>query len=623
MPRSARFYFALLTLAAAALLAWWLAWWGAWPSPSPAVAAILLLLAVGAQHFPLEVAPGYKVTASSAAYYAALFTLGPPAALALIATAQLLGGLGLYLRRDPATDRRLRGPTGVAFNAAQCVLAFGLGGLVTAGARLPVPLATLDARIVLWGLLAMALIHLVNTGAVATMAGLHQRRSVPALWLAGQRSALVEVVALATLGLAMALLARAGWLATALVAPPLALLHWALVRARRMREEASRAAAELRATLEAIEQGVLLTDHEGCVRYANHRLGQLLGVDTEQLPGSHWADLLAAEVVPRLNGSLAHPVSPGDPAERGEVEVASDELRTLAYYRGPVRDPAGAPAGRVEVYQDVTAARRLARARQEFLMVASHELKTPLTTLGGYLELLARHVARPMPPDRARLAHHLATAQEELGRLRRLSEDLIAAAQLRAGHLAVARKPVDLADLVRGAVERFAVPRNVASRGHRITCRVDDPLPGNYDAARLEQVLTNLLGNALKYSPDGGEVAVTARRFGGEARISVRDHGIGVAHDERDKLFQPFYRAENASHGSPEGLGLGLAISRDIVEAHAGRLWVEDAPGGGSIFHIALPLGHKPAPPGSPRPEAIARRCDTAIDDATSHQPAS
>lgn len=248
-------------------------------------------------------------------------------------------------------------------------------------------------------------------------------------------------------------------------------------------------------------------------------------------------------------------------------------------------------------------------------MVASHELKTPLTTLGGYLELLTRQVSRPTPPDPAKLAHHLAIAKDELGRLRRLSEDLIAAAQLRVGHLAVARKPLDLAVLIRDTTERFVVPRNVAARGHHITCRVAGPLPGEYDAARLEQVLTNLLGNALKYSPGGGEVAVTAERVDGEARITVRDHGIGVPEEERERLFTPFYRAENAGEGSPEGLGLGLAISRDIVEAHGGRLWVESAPGGGSLFLAALPL----ADHGSP---TTARPAAVTAHDSASHQPA-
>ena len=601
MPRPARLYFTLLTLASVGLLAWWLARWAAWPPASPWLAAVLLLLAVAAQQFPLEVAPGYKITASSAAHVAALLALGPPAAVALIGAAQLLGGLGLFLRRDPATGRRRRGLPGVIFNTAQLVLAFGLGGLVLAAA-LPSPSANpLGTPTAYWTLpSAAAVIYLVNTGAVATMAGLQRGRSPWAIWLAGQRQELPEALALFPLGLALALLAGAGALAPALLAPPLALLHWAFARVYRLRAEAAVAAAELRAALEAIEQGVLLAGADGRVRYANRRLGAFLGVESDRLPGQGWAGVLAAEVVPRLRerrgndrgdrGGRAWRVAPADLPERGELDVAGDEARTLAYYRGPVRGVAGEFVGRVEVYADVTAARRLARAREEFLMVASHELNTPLTTLGGYLQLLARDVDRPEPPDRARLARHVAIAGQELGRLRRLCADLVAAAQARAGGLAVARRPLDLAGLVRDAVERFAIPRNAAARGHRITCRVAGPLPGEYDAARLEQVLTNLLGNALKYSPEGGEVAVEARRAGSEARVSVRDHGIGVAEEERERLFQPFYRAGNAGAGSPEGLGLGLAISRDIVEAHGGRLWVEAAPGGGSVFHLALPL---------------------------------
>ncbi len=605
MSRAARGYLGALTLAAAGLLAWWLARWGAWPPPSPATATVFLLLAVVAQHFPLAVAPGYKVTASSAAYVAALLALGPPAAVALVAVAQLLGGLGLMLRRDPATGLRRRGLAGVLFNAAQLVLAFGLGGLLLALASPPPPAALLAAPSALWALPAAAVaIHLANTGAVAAMAGLQRRRSPWALWLAGQRGAAPEALALAALGVALALLARAGAAAPLLLVPPLALLHGALAHAGRSREEAARAAAELRATLEAIEQGVLLTDADGLVRYANRRLGAFLGVDVDRLPGRRWADVVAAEVAPRLRaagdsrGPLAQIPACPEPIERGEMLLAGDGARTLAYYRGPVRDAVvgstGALVGRVEVYGDVSAADRLARAQREFLMVASHELKTPLTTLGGYLELLARHVARPEPPDRARLARHLAIAREELGRLRRLSEDLMTAARSHAGGPTVARQPLDLAALVRGTVERFVTPRNVATRGHRIGCQTAGPLPGDYDAVRLAQVLTHLLDNALKYSPGGGDVAVDARRAGAEARLSVRDQGIGIAAEERERVFRPFYRAANAGQGSPEGLGLGLALSRDIVAAHGGRLWVEAAPGGGSIFHVALPLGDPP-----------------------------
>jgi signal transduction histidine kinase len=595
MPRVARLYLALLMLGAATMLAWWLAHWDDWPPMQPVLIMVLLILAVAAQQFPLEVTPGYKVTASSAAYLAALLALGPPAALALVAVAQLLGGLGLFVRRDGATGRRRRGPAGIAFNAAQLVLAFGLGGLVLAAA------AARGVPVLLGSLPAALAIHLANTGAVAAMAGAQRRRPPWAIWLAGQRGALPEAVALYALGLALALLASTGATAPLLLVPPLALVHWALAHARDRREEVIRAAAELRATLEAIEQGVVLTDPGGRVRYANRRLGVALGLDVARLPGRRWADVLAAEVAPRFRdrGDGADPLDQRTPrpqlVEAGELVSVDGETRVLAYYRGPVREggdgAAGTIVGRVEVYGDVSAANKLARAQREFLMVASHELKTPITTMGGYLELLARHLDRPGPPDRARLGRHVAIARDELGRLRRLSEDLVAAARARSGGLAVALRPVDLAALVRDTVERFVVPRNAATRGHRITCRTAGPLPGDYDAVRLEQVLTNLLGNALKYAPGGGEVAVEAWRAGGEARVSVRDRGIGVAVAEREKLFLPFYRAENAAQGSPEGLGLGLALSRAIVEAHGGRIWVEDAPDGGSIFHMALPLG--------------------------------
>lgn len=123
-------------------------------------------------------------------------------------------------------------------------------------------------------------------------------------------------------------------------------------------------------------------------------------------------------------------------------------------------------------------------------------------------------------------------------------------------------------------------------------------------------MLTNLLDNALKYSPGGGAVAVDARRVGDEALLSVRDQGIGVATEEREKLFQPFYRAANAAQGSPEGLGLGLALSREIVEAHGGRLWVEAAPGGGSVFHVALALSD---PSQSGVPAAVLERPSLTI----------
>ncbi|HEX5505937.1 MAG TPA: GAF domain-containing protein [Thermomicrobiales bacterium] len=358
-----------------------------------------------------------------------------------------------------------------------------------------------------------------------------------------------------------------------------------------------RAVADLRAVLESIEQGIVMTDRAGRVRFANRRAGDLLGVDIAAVVGRNKLELAEGVIKWRMRDPLGFMSRLGwlydHPEEMAvdEVLVARPEARILQRYSGPMRDPATAALlGRIEVYSDVTAERRLERAKDEFLATASHELKTPITTLGGYLEMLQRQFARPAGPDLGRVARYVDTALGEMDRLRRLAENLLEVARIEAGGLVLHRAPADLAAWARELVERFVGHPGVRQRNHHLRCRADGPLPASFDALRLGQVLTNLLDNALKYTPAGGEVWVVAERRDGEAWLSVRDSGIGVPEPERERLFLPFYRAVNASAGSPEGLGLGLYISRGIVEGHGGRLWVEAAPGGGSVFTIALPL---------------------------------
>jgi signal transduction histidine kinase len=361
--------------------------------------------------------------------------------------------------------------------------------------------------------------------------------------------------------------------------------------------ETLHAAADLRAVLESVEQGVLMTDPAARVRFANRRLGELLGVDLGGSVGQPLREVAQAAIrrhlrdgeafLTRLGWLLAHP----EEVATDEVAVARPVARVLERYSGPVRDRAsGELLGRIDVYSDVTEARRLERAKDEFLATASHELKTPITTLNGYLELLQRQVDRPGGPDPQRLRRYVATSLGELERLRRLNEDLLEVARIRAGRLTLQPTRTDLAALVRDHVERFVRRPGLLERGHLLVCRADQALVGQFDPLRLGQVLNNLLENALKYSPQGGDVVVAAERAGDEALVGVHDQGIGVPPEERERLFLPFFRAANASAGSPEGLGLGLYISRGIVEGHGGRLWVEPAPDGGSVFRVALPL---------------------------------
>ncbi|HEY8599508.1 MAG TPA: ATP-binding protein [Thermomicrobiales bacterium] len=361
--------------------------------------------------------------------------------------------------------------------------------------------------------------------------------------------------------------------------------------------ETSGMTSDLRAVLESIQQGILMTDRAGHVRFANRRLGEMLGVDVRTIIGWHDLDIaerLLAQQARDPKGLLARLTWLNEHFEEtsiDEVALSRATGRILERYTGPMRDPdSDAIVGRIIVYTDVTAGRQLERAKDEFLATASHELKTPITTLGGYLELLGRQVVQPAGPDPIRLKRYIDTARGELARLQRLSEDLLEVARIEAGRLTLQFEAADLAQTVRETVERFVRRPGLEERGHRIICDAADPLPIAHDPLRIGQVVGNLLENALKYSPTGGDVFVSTRRTGTESLISVRDSGIGVPEGEREQLFLPFYRTTNASAGSPEGLGLGLYISRGIVEGHGGRIWAEPAPEQGTVFVVSLPL---------------------------------
>ncbi len=361
--------------------------------------------------------------------------------------------------------------------------------------------------------------------------------------------------------------------------------------------ETSGMTTDLRTVLESIQQGILMTDRAGHVRFANRRLGEMLGVDVRTIIGWHDLDIaerLLAQQARDPKGLLARLTWLNEHFEEtstDEVALSRATGRILERYTGPMRNPdSGAMVGRIIVYTDVTAGRQLERAKDEFLATASHELKTPITTLGGYLELLGRQIAQPAGPDPVRLTRYIDTARGELARLQRLSEDLLEVARIEAGRLTLQLAAGDLTQTVRETVERFVRRPGLEERGHRIVCEATEPMPMIHDPLRIGQVVGNLLENALKYSPTGGDVVVSTQHVGDEGVISVHDSGIGVPENEREQLFLPFYRTTNASVGSPEGLGLGLYISRGIVEGHGGRIWVEPAPEQGTIFKLSLPL---------------------------------
>ncbi len=219
--------------------------------------------------------------------------------------------------------------------------------------------------------------------------------------------------------------------------------------------------------------------------------------------------------------------------------------------------------------------------RERFMSMVVHDLRGPVTALRGYAQLLQRY--DQLPPEKVKQA--LQTIEAETRRLERLLADLSDASAIASGRFTISREPMDLAELVQQVVHA----QQLTTSKHRIIYEGPEHLRGWWDSTRLAQAVNNLVGNAIKFSPRGGDIRVRLRLVDTEAELCVTDQGIGLTQEEMAEIFQPFARAGRA-RGLP-GAGLGLYITKGIVEAHGGRIWVESSgPDKGSTFCFTLPL---------------------------------
>jgi signal transduction histidine kinase len=219
-------------------------------------------------------------------------------------------------------------------------------------------------------------------------------------------------------------------------------------------------------------------------------------------------------------------------------------------------------------------------ALEDFLSVAAHELRNPLTAITGFAQLMQRG---------ERYSERAVTAiLSQTARLQRLVGDLVDASRLETGQLKLRRTRIDLVELVRASAEHA----QATSARHSVRVSAPaGPLEGWWDRDRLDQVLGNLLSNAIKYAPAGGDVRIQVDDLGAEARVSVEDRGLGIPPEALPRLFERFYRVQHPEAGEIQGLGLGLYITKSLVEAHGGRIAVESEPGRGSTFSFTLPYG--------------------------------
>jgi PAS domain S-box-containing protein len=346
----------------------------------------------------------------------------------------------------------------------------------------------------------------------------------------------------------------------------------------------------LDAIIEQSADGVMILDSRWRITTFNRAMEQLTGWPREEAIGRPCAEVLAIHTAQGVNICLVDcPLQrrppETNPVVEGWVTARDGRQRYVqsryAVQRGPQREFLGAIAN----VRDITHRKIEEETQNTFISVISHELKTPVSIIKGYAETLEREDANW---DRATLREGLAVIGEEADRLARQIADLLEVSRLHANGLRLDLTEWPLLPLVTRVVERFA---GQAGERFSFELRIPDDLPAVYaDYERTRTVLENLISNAIKYSPEGGAIRIAGRANGDHAIVSVADQGIGIAPEEQERIFQRFYRVDNRLQREAQGAGLGLFLSKSIVEAQGGRLWVESQPGRGARFSFTLPL---------------------------------
>ena len=384
------------------------------------------------------------------------------------------------------------------------------------------------------------------------------------------------------------------------------------IERRRANEALRESEARFRELFETAPVGYQELDSEGRFMRVNRALCELLGYEAEELLGRRVWDLEWAHGEPReeTRRKFLDKLARAEPWRGVErVRVRKDgSFRTVWVEDTLVRDAAGAVTGLRSAQVDITdrkeaenerdrlyAAERAARAeaeaalaaRDRFIASVSHDLQNPLAAIKGYAQIARRHAASGAPHAAERMQSAVATIESTAQRMSKMIGELLDATRLEAGApLELRRRPVDLVQLTDEAV-RF---HQEVTTGHTIRLEAAvSVVRGEWDKERLERVVANLLGNAIKYSPGGGEIVVTIGQDGDDAVVAVRDHGLGIPETDLPHVFERYRRGGNVAD-KIAGTGLGLAGARDIVELHDGSIAVESVEGRGTTVTVRLPV---------------------------------
>jgi two-component system phosphate regulon sensor histidine kinase PhoR len=326
--------------------------------------------------------------------------------------------------------------------------------------------------------------------------------------------------------------------------------------------------------LESMGDAIFVVDGEGRVTMTNKAAEKVLQVPRDATTGRHFIEAVRDyEIDALLQRCL----------KEREQQTGLVEIRSKRQLLGVIVTPFQEDSGCLLLIQDLTELRRLETVRRDFIANLSHELRTPIASLKALGETLNEGAI-----DQPTVARDfMGKMNAEVDRLAQMVQEMGDLSRIESGEAPLQKSPVNVTEVVSRAVERLKAQSERA--GLQIKVDIASGLPSvSADGSRIEQVLVNLIHNAIKFTPTGGRVTVSAKAEGDRLIVSVSDTGVGIPEDDLPRVFERFYKADRARAGG--GTGLGLAIAKHVVEAHGGRIWVESVEGRGATFSLGLPL---------------------------------